>query len=67
MKVVRIATSGTVSRTRSMVRRKISALPPRRMLFNTGPEACCNGMSRYLQMVSCPAIVSSKRPVTLFG
>ena len=62
MNDVRSAISGTAARTFSIVFRKISAFAPRFMLFSTGPDACCSGTSRYLQMLSCFAIVSSSRP-----
>jgi hypothetical protein len=62
MKLVRSAMPGTAARTFSSVLRKISAPAPRFMRFSTAGEACCSGTSRYLQMLSCFAMVSSSRP-----
>ena len=43
------------------------ALPPRFMVLRTEALACWRGTSRYLAMVSCFAMVSSRRVVTLLG
>ena len=67
MKDVRSAIPGTAARTFLIIFRKISAPPPRFIVFSTDAEACCSGTSRYLQMFSCIAIVSSSRPVIRFG
>ena len=36
-------------------------------LFNAAGDACCKGTSRYLQMLSCFAMVSSSLPVMRLG
>jgi len=66
MKDVRRAMPGTAARTFSKVFRKISAPAPASSLQNVG-EACCSGTSRYLQMLSCFAIVFEQPPVRRFG
>ena len=67
MNDVRSAISGTAARTLPSVFRKISAPAPRFIAFSTAGDPCCSGTSKYLQMLSCFAIVSSKRPVIRFG
>ena len=47
--------------------RKMSAEAPRFMRFSTSGDACCSGRSRYLQMLSCFAMVSSSLPVMRLG
>ena len=67
MKLVRRTMPGTVARAFSMSRRKTSGVPPRFIRFNTLGLACCSGTSRYLATLSCRAIVSRSRVVTLLG
>ena len=67
MKLVRRAMPGTAARTLSRVLRKMSAPAPRFMDLRTAGEACCKGTSRYLQMLSCLAMVSRSLPVMRLG
>ena len=67
MKLVRRAMPGTAARTFSRVFKKMSAPAPRFMVLSTAGEACCSGTSRYLQMLSCLAMVSSSLPVMRLG
>src|ERR1022692_3895801 len=67
IKLVRSTIPGTVARAFSINRRKTSGAPPRFIRFSTLGLACCSGTSRYFAILSCRAIVSSSRVVTLFG
>ena len=47
MKVVRIATSGTIPRIFRIIARYEAGSPPRRIRDRTDRDTCCRGMSTY--------------------
>ena len=64
---VRSVRFGIMRRAFSIIFRNWSPFDPRFIRLSTGPLACCRGMSRYLQIFSCPARVSSRGSLRRLG